>query len=441
MSNEYKLSFTAEEIDGKLKKIDKLSTLKTDKSFGNVDILPMQDVTFEKDEEYDTGMLSAVVNVDKVSDFCEGKTYIVIWNGTKYSCVAKNIHVFHNNLAGTFIGDQTIFGTVWNKMGESTIDWGESPSLPFYIHTNSKTNITVLTNDASNFIHNVHVYEEVPLENKYLDILDRNNELEIFTEQNLSFSMNTLFGVYTWTSSKPTFTLEDGKDYIITWDNEIYTRSAFSYVHTDGSSCIAVGNTLVAGGEDNGDKFAIICDLTNNFVHFCSTTTEVSHTIRICQIIPETYYVKNDYLNILDRTINEKVILPEQSIQFINGEGAPESDVFILTTGETYHILWDTDEYVLEAKSIVFNGIDGICVGNTSIVGIGEDTGEEFILGYAPSYSINLFVIQNTEESTHTVKIWQTTGETYTLKEEYLPMNTIKTYIDEYIGKVLGGDY
>lgn len=149
----------------------------------------------------------------------------------------------------------------------------------------------------------------------------------------------------------------------------------------------------------------------------------------------------NKYLAIFDhQAASQTDILPETSVSFVSGEGAPEA-VAVLADGETYHVAWNGTVYVLTAKGVVFDGIAGIAIGNTSIIGAGDDTGEPFVLGYAPDYDMNVFVTQAAEDATHNVRIYQSTEETYTVKEKNLPMDIIRRVVDDYINEALGGDY
>lgn len=107
----------------------------------------------------------------------------------------------------------------------------------------------------------------------------------IFSEQTLGFSYSEGYGAYVYaiTDSIP-FTLVDGKEYNVVWDGDIFARTAFAYTNpADGSNCVAVGNTLVTGGENNGDIFAVVCDITNGFTYFFSLETTASHTVEIYQ--------------------------------------------------------------------------------------------------------------------------------------------------------------
>lgn len=149
----------------------------------------------------------------------------------------------------------------------------------------------------------------------------------------------------------------------------------------------------------------------------------------------------NKYLEPFEFQAGSEIdILPQQDVQFASGEGAPNG-VAVFVVGETYRVEWDATEYAFEAKSVAFDGIDGIAIGNTSLIGAGEDTGEEFVLGYAPAYNINLFVTKPTDNGTHSVRIYQSTPDKWTLKESHLPFDAIAAYIDNYINEALGGDY
>ena len=150
------------------------------------------------------------------------------------------------------------------------------------------------------------------LDNKYLSILDlTGGVVDLYAEKTLSFTYYQGFGAYRHTLGGAPFTLSDGQEYNIIWDGETYTRTAWAYTAADGSSCVAFGNPLVAGGENNGDAFAVVFDQTNNYIHFISTSTEASHTVRIYQTMPASYKIKEEYLpmdaikTVVDDYINE----------------------------------------------------------------------------------------------------------------------------------------
>ena len=109
----------------------------------------------------------------------------------------------------------------------------------------------------------------------------------IFAEQTLGFGYNSSFGVYANPANNLAFVFTEGQEYVVAWDGETYARTAFSFTAADGSACVAVGNPLVAAQESNGDLFAIVCDTTNNYLHFLSLEMVDTHTIAIYQIVED----------------------------------------------------------------------------------------------------------------------------------------------------------
>ena len=110
----------------------------------------------------------------------------------------------------------------------------------------------------------------------------------IFAEQALSFEYSEGFGAHYAGLDLSPFSLVDGQEYIVVWDEEEYVRTAFAFTNPrDGSSCVALGNPLVTGGTANEDKFAIVEDKTNGYAYFFSTETTSSHKVSISQIIEE----------------------------------------------------------------------------------------------------------------------------------------------------------
>lgn len=79
----------------------------------------------------------------------------------------------------------------------------------------------------------------------------------------------------------------------------------------------------------------------------------------------------------------ETVILEEKTyddFSEVQGTGiyAPSfAYEFNFVVGETYHVVWDDEEYVRVAYEV--DGLTGI--GNAAIAGMGEDTGEPFLMG------------------------------------------------------------
>ena len=106
--------------------------------------------------------------------------------------------------------------------------------------------------------------------------------ITIFETQNVTgFSLNSFYGVFVSSVSPMPFQLVDGEEYVIFWDSDSFTRTAFSFNGPDGSTCIGVGNKMAYTGEDDGDPFVIVCDYTNGYTHFMAKDTNTEHEVGV----------------------------------------------------------------------------------------------------------------------------------------------------------------
>lgn len=81
------------------------------------------------------------------------------------------------------------------------------------------------------------------------------------------------------------------------------------------------------------------------------------------------------------------------------------TSIFPLTVGNTYIVYWDSVRYETTATTLIMSGTEGVGIGNAGIFGLGENTGEPFIMGYVPSQILNIIVSVDTQ-STHTVGVY-----------------------------------
>lgn len=106
--------------------------------------------------------------------------------------------------------------------------------------------------------------------------------ITVFETQNVTgFSLNSFYGVFVSSVSPMPFQLVAGEEYVVFWDSDSFTRTAFSFTGADGSTCVAVGNKMVSTGENDGDPFAIVCDYTNNYLHYFSTEDKTEHEVGV----------------------------------------------------------------------------------------------------------------------------------------------------------------
>lgn len=106
-------------------------------------------------------------------------------------------------------------------------------------------------------------------------------ERVLFAEQTVSgFAYSSAFGCFANGVNPAPFIPEQGCSYIVNWDGEQFSRTAFTFTAPDGASCIGIGNTIMAG-VDSGEPFLIVYDATNGYFYFFSTETDSSHTVSV----------------------------------------------------------------------------------------------------------------------------------------------------------------
>lgn len=103
----------------------------------------------------------------------------------------------------------------------------------------------------------------------------------------------------------------------------------------------------------------------------------------------------------------------------------PAHLMFEIVVGQTYTVSWDGTEYecvcVSPAKNIYI-------IGNLSIAGMGDDTGEPFLYTYESAIPRGQFETLDTA-ATHTISV-KTTQETITpMAEEFLPTTKKNTTV------------
>lgn len=257
---------------------------------------------------------------------------------------------------------------------------------------------------------------------------------------------------------------DDGSIYKVLWNGTEYTCTAITtatwydspepghyYIYYIGNAHLLKtgfekGTNQTFNMPDTGEPFCLIGIKDVEGLSVSARGTEAAtfnvHVLEISQI-------DNKYLAILDSEAGSKTnILPETTYNgfefnstfnaYTPGPVVPAE--FILTEGETYNVIWDGNTYTCTAGAADYYGYTIIYIGNGTTMGqAGND--EPFAFTYSPAENgSQVFAINNTEVL-HTTHIYQMAPLSYKLKEEYLPMEAIKSYIDNYIGEAFGGDY
>ena len=123
-------------------------------------------------------------------------------------------------------------------------------------------------------------------------------------------------------------------------------------------------------------------------------------------------YVKNRPFYTMDSV---EMLLEETTVEFTKtGNMYTSTDQYqlydTLAFGETYQVTWDGTTY--ECTCAEFEG--EAVLGNLSIQGIGEDTGEPFVYGFSSFYTLD-------NSASHTISICGMTKIIIKIEEKYIP--------------------
>ena len=125
----------------------------------------------------------------------------------------------------------------------------------------------------------------------------------------------------------------------------------------------------------------------------------------------------------------ETVLVEESTVAFAENSGvyiAEFPSTFEATVGETYKVSWDGTVY--ECTCVLIEGLTGI--GNLSIMGVGSDTGEPFIMGVYNAKKIIIFTADTS--ASHTFSISGMVAPVVKIDAKYLPI-PFKPYGESYL--------
>ena len=133
---------------------------------------------------------------------------------------------------------------------------------------------------------------------------------------------------------------------------------------------------------------------------------------------PLTYdYMPEGYPS---KSMQTTTLMEEQELAFALGNydlyRASPTEAVEIAVGRTYTVVWDGTEYICVSSLADAGSI----MGNLSIAGMGDDTGEPFAYLYIPDGAAGQFLTLDTSAS-HTISV-KTTEEIVTpMAEEFLP--------------------
>ena len=139
------------------------------------------------------------------------------------------------------------------------------------------------------------------------------------------------------------------------------------------------------------------------------------------------------------KSLQTTTLMEEQEVAFTLSEEervyiARLTNAFEIVEGQTYTVNWDGAEY--ECVGVVFNAIPAL--GNLSMMGAGDDTGEPFVYGYDIEQAHGMFATHDTSAS-HTISVKTAVKTVTPMAEEYLPENIATKSDVESTQEVLDG--
>lgn len=404
---EFKLSFTASEINEKLKKVDSITSGisswedVTDKPFyeeqNREEILAETTLEFES-EPYIEISPSPFILV-------EGEKYLVVWNGVEHECVCgynadAGGAFFLTNFQETAEGETGNFIIIYALPELTGADGG---AALFQTITGLGTYTVAIYHDTS-----VIKY----LDNKYLDFMELNEGVELLPEQTVTLNNedNEIFLRSFDTTTAQFATMSAGKAgeiYTVVWQGTEYTCK-MSVV----ASNVVLGNLSIedATATDTGEPFLLVLSPTEGLIIACKYDS-------VHDILAETRFAAS--------YISE---YGAYGIGFGFTTGRP---LFPLALGDKCTVIWDGNEYEVTVGDSSAIMSDTLYVGNGSGFGM-SGNGEPFAIAWDATgeTGVTIFSTVDTEDTVHTIRICQSAldatihvyqnGECK-IKPEYLP--------------------
>ena len=307
----------------------------------------------------------------------DGSKYIVEFDGTVYHLTASVLHTT-DEVYCLLMGNASIAG------------FEQESNEPFFIayvpaqFAGNETGITSMATPLEGESHTISIYA-----------------LTLFTKQTVTgFAFYEDYGLYEAGVSPPPFDLVLGNKYEVYWDGTTYVCEAQD-LSAMIEGCIALGDLSTVGDQGNDEPFII--GYTEFGLSFFSIESVESHEIGVY-----------DYVELTEPESPEGTILEEQTITFLPDEGfggmcLGDIGTIEISEGEVYDVVFDGNTYTCTAEIMTLDQLTGIGLGNKSIVGIGDDTKEPFLIGVVGNYTHCL--IAEFAETSYTVGIYTHSDE------------------------------
>ena len=251
----------------------------------------------------------------------------------------------------------------------------------------------------------------------------------LMEEQELAFSFSSSNSAYGGILT-PGFKLVEGQTYAVNWDGTEYECICVAI-----NSIPCIGNLSdVSMGDDTGEPFVYLYNSDKGFGVFRTTDTAASHTISVKTaaevITPMAYdYMPEGYPT---KSVQTTTLMEEHELAFTSVDskglyGGQLTTALEVVEGQKYTVNWDGAEY--ECVCSIFNS--NLVIGNLSIAGGSDNTGEPFLYMYIASQSLGQFGTLDTSAS-HTISIKRIEEIVTPMAEEFLPAGVMTAALITY---------
>lgn len=249
----------------------------------------------------------------------------------------------------------------------------------------------------------------------WTDVYAEPTLVELFPETTME-TVATEWGIYEVWGEGEIPNLVYGQRYAVTFDGVEYECVAKFF---DGA--FLLGNLAIPEmGVDTGEPFLISLDPYSDELRLF-TTAPGTYTFSVSGWVEEVHHMDSKYIKDMyyDKGFAKGNILPSVSVEVSDGGSFDGSAVYgpiTLIAGDTYIVTFDGVEYECVARDN--NGAPEI--GNASIPGAGDDTGEPFLVGARR----DIWMLFGTNPGEHTMSIDHLARDFKRLDEKFMPLLT-----------------
>ena len=251
----------------------------------------------------------------------------------------------------------------------------------------------------------------------------------LMEEQELSFSFSSANSAYGGILT-PGFKLVEGQTYAVNWDGTEYECVCSIF-----NSKPVIGNLSNVGmGDDTGEPFLYGYDSDKGSGVFATPDTAASHTISVKTAVEVITPMAYDYMpeGYPSKSVKTTTLMGEQELAFTSlGSkglyGVQLTAALEVVEGQKYTVNWDGAEYECVCSIFDSNPV----IGNLSIAGGNDNTGEPFLYMYIASKSLGRFGTLDTSAS-HTISVKRIEETVTPMAEEFLPAGVWTTALITY---------